>query len=482
MDRLQFIRTLSPTVENADYSVTQLERILDILDEVLQDQSSVINATSIGCLRERVAGLHYTWSSRLIISTSCTEPIRGACDVMSYNSSTRGRPKMGINMDQVELLRCAGYAWGEIADVFLVSRSTLWRRVRASGFHFSSFTNISDNDLDGIVRIFRHRHPHSGQSMLQGHLSSIDVHVQRQRIRASISRVDPLGSVLHRQQPVSRRKYSVPGPNSLWHMDGHHSLIRWGFVVHGGVDGYSRLIVFLYCSTNNRSDTVTELFRRAVVIFGLPSRVRSDRGGENVGVCELMIQRRGLNRGSHIAGSSTHNQRIERLWRDVFRCVCSTFYSLFHYLEDMGLLDPECPSDVYVLHYIYAPRINQCLTEFACAWNHHPLRTERNWSPKKIWMNGVLDPANQDQTAVRDIIEPMPAEGLDLFGIDRQGPLPLDPVECPSVEVDDVPSPLAEPGDVDRFLGMFDPLEPCDDYGISLYINAKTFITNLCTT
>ena len=133
-----------------------------------------------------------------------------------------------------------------------------------------------------------------------------------------------------------------------------------GFVVHGGIDGYSRVIVYLYCSTNNRSETVTELFHQATTLFGVPSRVRSDRGGENVGVCEFIIQIRGLNRGSLIAGSSTHNQRIEGLWRDVFRCVCSTFHSLFHYLKDEGMLDPNNASDLYVLHYVYVPRINQC--------------------------------------------------------------------------------------------------------------------------
>ena len=63
---------------------------------------------------------------------------------------------------------------------------------------------------------------------------------------------------------VSRRAYSVPGPNSLWHIDGHHSLITSGFVIHGCMDGYSRLICFLKCSTNNRKETVEGLFLQSI--------------------------------------------------------------------------------------------------------------------------------------------------------------------------------------------------------------------------
>ena len=36
---------------------------------------------------------------------------------------------------------------------------------------------------------------------------------------------------------------------------------------------------------------------------------------------------RGIGRKSHITGSSVHNKRIERLWRDTFRCV-GQFYIL----------------------------------------------------------------------------------------------------------------------------------------------------------
>ena len=31
--------------------------------------------------------------------------------------------------------------------------------------------------------------------------------------------------------------------------------IRWRFVIHAGIDGYSRMVVFIHCSTNNRAET-----------------------------------------------------------------------------------------------------------------------------------------------------------------------------------------------------------------------------------
>lgn len=82
---------------------------------------------------------------------------------------------------------------------------------------------------------------------------------------------------------------------------------RWRFVIHGGIDGYSRLPVFLKVNTNNRAESVLSAFIEATQQYGLPERVRSDKGGENVLVAEYMINHKG--RMAFIAGRSVHNQR-----------------------------------------------------------------------------------------------------------------------------------------------------------------------------
>ena len=59
---------------------------------------------------------------------------------------------------------------------------------------------------------------------------------------------------------------------------------RWQLVVHGGIDGYSRAITFLRCHTNNSASTVFHAFQEGVEKYGLPTKVRTDHGGENIEV------------------------------------------------------------------------------------------------------------------------------------------------------------------------------------------------------
>ncbi len=103
-----------------------------------------------------------------------------------------------------------------------------------------------------------------------------------------------------------------------------------------------------------------------------------------------MQERRGYNRGSFIAGSSVHNQRIERLWRDVYYSVVCVFYQVFYYLESIGRLNPVCETDLFSLHYVYIPRINRALREFETGWNHHPLSSQQGRTPMQLFCSRNL--------------------------------------------------------------------------------------------
>ena len=60
-----------------------------------------------------------------------------------------------------------------------------------------------------------------------------------------IHQVDPEGTAERRSVAIERRTYHVICPNEVWHIDGHHKLIRLRLVAHGGMDGYSCAITFL---------------------------------------------------------------------------------------------------------------------------------------------------------------------------------------------------------------------------------------------
>lgn len=134
-------------------------------------------------------------------------------------TSARGRPRFQISGDQLEYLRSLSFTWTEISSLLGVSRMTIYRRRVECGLLQEQRDVLSDAELDSMILELRRDLPYSGQTMILGRLRSTGYYTTRVRVRESLRRIDPLNTPLRWGGRVHhRRPYSVPGPNSLWHL------------------------------------------------------------------------------------------------------------------------------------------------------------------------------------------------------------------------------------------------------------------------
>lgn len=316
-------------------------------------------------------------------STSVTTPLPATdfAPVTCLSNDYQGRHQ--ISKEELEHVLSLKTTFTEAASILSISRPTFYKLLQDHNIPTSKFKSISDQQLDLEVSHIKTEHPNVGEVMLMGHLRSKNIVVQRQRVRDSLRRMDPIGVLARRRTAIARRVYSVPHPNFIWHVDGNHKLIRWKLVVHGAIDGYSRMLMFLHCSNNNRAETVKDLFTAAVGQFGRPLHIRTDHGGENVQIWEDMHASRG--EGSVLTGSSVHNQRIERFNRDLNKNCSHVYAPIFYELESLGILDIDNATDLFCLHYVFLPRINRTLEEFKAGFNNHSISSEGNRTPVQLF-------------------------------------------------------------------------------------------------
>uniref|UniRef100_A0A8C6NSC1 Integrase core domain-containing protein n=1 Tax=Nothobranchius furzeri TaxID=105023 RepID=A0A8C6NSC1_NOTFU len=226
-----------------------------------------------------------------------------------------------------------------ISAVMDILKSTVKRALRENDISIKrSYSSISDDQLDDIVGSIKITAPNIGSRMLKGRLRALGHCITWTRIWASLKRVDAFSVVTRatRVGCVVRRSYSVQAPLSLVHVDTNHKLMRYGFVIFGGIDGFSRKTMYLDASTDNKASTAHGLFLGSVEKNGLP-------------LC------------------------IERLWRDLWMAVTSTYYHMLHSLEGEGSLDPTSYLHLFAVHYVFLPRLQLELCSFIHGWNNHPL-------------------------------------------------------------------------------------------------------------
>ncbi|KAF6758397.1 hypothetical protein DFP72DRAFT_807962 [Ephemerocybe angulata] len=196
--------------------------------------------------------------------------------------------------------------------------------------------------LDQEIARIQEENPRFGQGMTQGSLLSGGFRVPLDRVVESLVRING-PAMPFGPRTIQRRVYDVVAVNSLWHHDGHHA---------------------------------------------------------------RMIDLRGPNRGSYIWGRSVHNIRIERLWKDYYIGLIDKWYHFFHDLEAFYGLDVDNPIHLWLLHHLFLPALNEEAQRWAASWNHHRVRTERNRTPREMFLFGMQEQGTRGVGWMEDGVEP----------------------------------------------------------------------------
>ena len=154
----------------------------------------------------------------------------GTVEDMETVQGSRGRPSYFISEDQLRYFVDNGFSVPQISRLLTVSISTIKRRLRQYEISIEgSYTQIEEDELLRRIQALKQSNPTSGYRMIYAALKQEGIKVPVHRVRKCCFRVDPGGTVSRWMMAVERRQYSVPGPNSLWHIDGNHKLIRYTY-------------------------------------------------------------------------------------------------------------------------------------------------------------------------------------------------------------------------------------------------------------
>ena len=234
-DLTRFLRELGrqagiASVPFAEYAIERLEMcegvcthlvaVLDAGESVVESEESVI----VEEYRHRFLVLNRLLHSlRIQWLEYCTAVERSSatsyCAPLLYQPHERGRPSFLIPQEQLEYLRSLSFTWVEIAALLRVSRMTVYRRRVEYDMVEDPRIVPDDSELRRLVEQTRQELPYLGEVMVMGRLRALGYYVTRSRLRQVINDTDPINRALRWGSNLHvRRPYSVPGPNSLWHI------------------------------------------------------------------------------------------------------------------------------------------------------------------------------------------------------------------------------------------------------------------------
>lgn len=177
--------------EEIEHSMYKLRAVQSLLVSV--DDPDLTNAARM----EMVEGI-----TRVLVdleSTLADKPHPNLREPSKEHTGHPGRPAYSLNLTRVFKLHDLGITFIDIANIFKVSRKTLYNHLERAGLSSARPlpSLIDDDALDSELHQILANHPFVGSTIIQGHLLTKDLHIPICHVKQSLLRVDPL-SVMSR--------------------------------------------------------------------------------------------------------------------------------------------------------------------------------------------------------------------------------------------------------------------------------------------
>ena len=145
--------------------------------------------------------------------------------------------------------------------------------------------------------------------------SKYNLNVSKENVQLALLEVDPQGVEDRRGKTINQRNYYTDGPGDFYHIDGNDKLKKWGFAIHGRIDGFSQKILWLVVATTNNDPLVVgNLFLNCGRQYGVAPRFfKMDNGTENT-YCKNLQSFFTNDEDSYLNSVSIRNQHIKALW------------------------------------------------------------------------------------------------------------------------------------------------------------------------
>ena len=280
------------------------------------------------------------------------------------------------------------------------------------------YDNISMHDLRSIiVNELQTSNSKVGYRQMTEFINvRYNILVAKEKVRRLLRILDPEGVQERSRNVIRRRIYETLGPNDICHIDGNDKLKKWGFCIHGAVDGFSRKLLWLKVSTTNSDPLVVANFYLECVTKHkiVPKCVRMDRGTENIYIQDLQFFFTNDSE-SYLYATSTRNQRIESFWSRLKKYRLSWWITFFKEMENKRLFKSYLETHIETLVFVFLPILQNELNEFGRAWNSRNVRQSASAPggkpdilyimPQEIgFQNQGLVPSDDDLTVAADVI------------------------------------------------------------------------------